>query len=692
MPDGIDSNIKPEDKAMQELIQGKVDAFNPHRRQRLKETNINISYVLGKQYIGIDGTGHIQERDDISPFAVTANKLLPGVVNDIAQATKIRPKYDVVPITTDEKDRAAATAGQKLTDHIHRKNRLDMLRGKLMLWYDLAAISWVKTYWNPYDKLVGTNPEPEEEGHDPNLQPGDPIFEGEVVNIHVPSNELIYDWRQPLDELPWIIHARMLPIDEIGEKWGVERLELLQPSDFSTPGSDLNDFEIKLQTDLQETFNIQPQEGQLKDRDKMANVYEFWHIPTKSFPSGAFAVMVGKTVIINQPYPKQTYPHMEIPFSSFAALNIHQNVLGTASVVSQARPLQQELNEIRTLIKENAIMLSGGVWMTSREANLDWNRIDNGVGLQVEYSGVYKPQREMGVPVPGSLFNHVQMISNDIDDLFAFHAASKGQHVPGMPRSGVGLEVLQEGDVTQTGPVIMALEKTEERAMRQSLSLAFANYGERTLKIVGDDNQWALLEFKPQEYSDGYDVSVRSGSSLPISRAMERQTALQLWPTGLLGDPMDPAVRQKVLEVMDIGGMDKILKDEAKDVNFAKMEFLLPVDGYQQFVSENGPVDFENISDEELAQIIYFPVVNSFDNHSVHAREHKRDLVSKYFKWIQTGDPGMLIIAQAAVDHANLHESILQEQMVRMAMLQGQIPSENEAQTESGGSNSNSKG
>ena len=684
MPDIINET----DKATQKLIQSKIDAFNPHRRARLQETNINIAYILGHQYIGIDGSGHITKRTDVSPFAVTANKILPGVVNDIAQATKIRPKYDITPITSDEDDRATATAGQKLADYIFRYNKMDMLRGKLMLWYDIANVAWIKTYWDPYAKMTGVNPEPEEEGHDPNIPPGNPIYQGEVINIHIPTNELIYDWRQDLDALPWIIHARMMPLSEVAAKWGAERLDLLQPGDYATPGEDLNEFEIRIQTEVNRTFDPKPKEDMLPDSERMANVYEFWHVPTPSFPAGAFSVMVGKTVIINQPYPRNTYKHLQIPFSSFAALSIHQNVLGTSSIVSQVRPLQKELNEIRTLIKENAIMLSGGVWMVSREANMDWSRIDNGVGLQVEYDGVYKPKREMGVPIPGSLLAHVEAIIRDIDDLFAFHSASKGQHMSGMPRSGVGLEVLQEGDITQTGPVIMAIEKTEERAMRQSLALGFANYNERTFKIVGDDNQWSLLEFKPEMYTDGYDVTVQSGSSLPISRAMERNMVLQLWPTGLLGDPMDPSVRQKVLEVIDIGGMDKILKDEGKDMNFAKMEFLLPVEGYEKLLQEQGEIDWENVTEEALSGMIYLPTVNSFDNHTVHVREHKRDLVSKYFKWIQTGDPGMMVIAQAAVDHTNLHEAILQEQITRMAMLQGTIPSEEEAQTESGGSKS----
>ena len=666
------------DKVIKEIIRSRVRTFNPFPRTRIIERNANIAYLCGHQYIGLLG-GHIVERQkkNLSPFVTTVNKIAPAVRHDVALGTKIPPKFDIVPDTTDKNDRATAIAGEKMASYLRRLNNFDAQRAKIIVWYDISAIAWRKQYWNPYYKVIGHNPEEEQDEHNPEMEAGAPIYQGEAITEHVPSNEMIYDWRQNTDRLPWMIHVRPMTRGEIRIRWP-DKVASLPDSVFLDPNNEQSEFEIKLFNEFavyqEETTGkkVHTDTSEMSEDDRRAMAYEFWQVRDGNWPLGAFATMIGLDdgiVMENNPYPIKQYPHGEIPFISYDMMLPDKAVAGTASRISQARPLQDELNDIRTLIRENTCVMGSGLWKVPRDGKINIKRMDNGPGLFVEYDGPYEPHREAGIAVSGELFGYSQMIVNDINDIFAFPQVSQGKRPVGGPKSGIGVALLQEAAQTQHFPIIVEMDRKDERAMSQLLSVGFANYQKRTFSIIGKDNEWTMFEFSPESYTNGYNVRVRAGSSMPISRAIEREMALGLLAQGVLGNPQDPTTRKRVLETIDIGGLDKILKENNKDVNFAKKEFQVPVRQYHQMVQQGMPA-------EEAIKQIYLPAVNPFDNHEVHIVEHKEDLLDKFFEYLGTGDPGLIVIANAMQVHWMQHSQILTEQQIRQAIMTGQIKRE----------------
>ena len=457
-----------------------------------------------------------------------------------------------------------------------------------------------------------------------------------------------------------------------------EKAPEIPSSGFLEADSTLNEFEIKLFNEFSQFSD--PQGGKVRldtsevtDKDKEIMVYEMWQVRDSNYPLGVYSVMAGLdngTVLENIPYPIEQYPHGEVPFTAYDMLVPDKSVTGTASRISQARPLQREINFMRTLILENMAALGNGIMYSPRGAELNFSRIDNGSGLIIEYDGPRPPHREQGQPVSGQFYLHVATAVQDINDIFSFPQVSQGKRPMGGPKSGVGIALLQEKADTQHSPTINEMDRADERAMNQLLSVAFANYQQRTFDIIGKDNEWTTFEFDPSSFTTKFNVYVRTGSSLPISRAIERDLTLGLLDRGLLGNPQDPSVKKKVLEHLDIGGLDRILKENNKDVNFAKKEFQVPVQQYQELLKQAGEP-----SDELLKQI-YLPSVNPFDNHDVHIVEHKNDLLDKFFEYLGTGDPGMMMIAQAMQLHWMQHSQILQDQQIANAIMTGEIKRE----------------
>jgi len=667
------------DEAVRDIMESRIKTFNPFRRERIPEWNINIAYLCGHQNIGWNGT-NLRVIKGASPFNIVVNKIGPAVRNDVAMATKVPPKFDVVPDTTDENDKATAVAGDKMAGYLRRINDFDKSRGKIIIWYDIASIAWRKQYWDAQYKMIGLNPDEEDPNHNPELPVGEPIYQGEALSEHTPTNEVIWDWRQNTERLPWIIHARPVTYGDLLKKYP-EKAPLINEAAFLDPNSGMNEFEIKVFNEFSQFAGnstgskTKADSSQMAKRDKEVMVYEFWQVADGNWPEGVFATMAGTepgVVLENGPYPIESYPHGEVPFTAYDMMVPDKAVVGTASRISQARPIQRELNEIRSLIRENTAALGFGVMYVPREANLNLKRLDNGPGLIIEYDNFKRPQREQGQPVSGQLFVYAREIIQDINDIFSFPAVTQGKRPTGGPKSGIGIALLQESANAQHSPITNEMDRRDERAMNQLLSIGFANYGKRNFQIVGKDNEWTFFEFDPNSYNTHFNVVVRSGSSLPVSRAIEEQRMFELLDRGLFGNPQDPVTKKLVLQQLDIGGKDTFLKANNKDVNYAKTEYLAPFKNYQELMQQSGL----QIPSDEILATIYIPPPTFFDNHDVHIVEHRNDLTDKYPKYLGSGDEGLMVIANAMLVHFQLHSEILSEIQLRQAIMTGQIKRE----------------
>jgi hypothetical protein len=92
-------------------------------------------------------------------------------------------------------------------------------------------------------------------------------------------------------------------------------------------------------------------------------------------------------------------------------------------------------------------------------------------------------------------------------------------------------------------------------------------------------------------------------------------------------------------------------------------------------VQQSGEEMTEELFEQILRQI-YVPIPNTFDNHDVHIIEHGNDIKDKYFEYLGSGDPGMIIIANAMKEHWDMHSSILAQQQLQQAIMTGQIKAE----------------
>jgi hypothetical protein len=657
--------LSPEDKAVKEVIESKVSAFQDQRRAALLEIKANIAYLCGFQNIQAANNA-IEPLPDGQATPVVANKILPAVINDMAVATHNKPTFDVIPASTTQPDQATAKACQKLIPYLQQVNGQDLGRAACVLWYDLAGVAWRKVYYDPHYAVDGINPGPEHEAHNPEIEPHTPIFRGEVLVEHVPNTELIYDTRaKNLDRLQWIIHAKTITFAEVKQRFGQEFADTVSPTEVADRFGGVSAFETEVLGSFNQLSNALVA-SQSKDNtqqiirdDKVVRYFEFWHVPCVAWPQGAYAVQVGDRIAVNEPYPIQQYRHGELPFVPTAPITLYGIAGRAVSRISQARPLQREYNLLRSMILDNVSTMGNSIFMAPRNAKINFKRLDNQAGNIVEYEGLQRPSREAGVPVPGSIFAYIQEVKQSIDDTFSFPEPSRGV-APGRVESGKGIQLLQDAANMQLGPIVDGFDKSDERVVRQMLGLAITFYGNRLINFIGGDNAWTLYHLNPDDLNGKFRVIVRTGSSMPTNKALEAEKTFGLWQSGLLGDPMGHDTRQYVLKHMDLGNIDNFLQQAARHVNFAQREFLAAV----ELLAQMPPLD-PALSPEEamviIQEFLFVPEPNSFDDHSCHIQEHTDFILENYWEYVSSGDIAKQILMQAMVEHANMHHTIISE-------------------------------
>ena len=668
----ISQNADPQqvemEKAIAKMIDQKVEQFGDARKATNLMVKANTSYLAGHQNIAVENNTIVPVPEEYQT-SVTMNRILPAVTNDIAVGTKSEPVFDIVPNTTDENDKKTAKLCKPLVKHLQQVNGKDLKRKAAILWFDLAGISWRKCWVDPKYVL--------------NLGAEDPDnrFGPEVLIDIVPNHELIMDTRvKDVTKHKWMIHITPKTISEIAGEFGEEVAALIPQTDYRDIDSNLSEYETQIMGDFIETSKalLPDTKSATKETgfpaDKQVERLEFWHQPCAEIPEGIYAIKLGTILIYGGAYPIKAYPHGRIPFTGCSPLALDGITQNSVSRISQARPVQRYYNQFLSQIADNLNAVGNSVIFSHASNNLVYSKMDNHTANLITYDGIAKPHREPGVQVPSAIFAFVDKLEKMMDEIFAFHEPSRGVMPTGGPDSAKGLQLLQDADFTQIAPVIKALDESDERLVYQALTLMMANYGERTIAIAGDDNQWLHYDINAEEMIGKISVSVRTGSSMPINRAIEADKTYNIWNSGLLGDRNNPQIRQFVLNRMDLGNIELITQQNAKQVNFARKEFAISM----QKAKEMPPIP-EGANAEEvqawLAPFVFVPTVTPLDDHPIHIQEHQDDILNVYYEFSNpTASPALQLTLQGMMDHWNLH--IQMQQQIQMSQMQQQMQAE----------------
>lgn len=574
---------------------------------------INLSFLSGRQYVFYNQTAESLQQILIrkGKLRIVDNKLLPRYRKQVSRLIRNSPTATVVPNSNDQEDIEAARSGTKFLEHFQRNDKTKGKLRELAGWIYGCGNGFMSDGWNPMKGPVGLD-----EGS------GDLVYEGDAecgvwspFEIGVPAAGL---GDTDLHRMPWMMRMKFRPLEYIASKYK-------KGNTVTSEQRPPNTIDIgMLWNPAAEALHELPG----------ATLMELYVQPCDIYKEGLFLVGANGVILHKDKYPFDFY-HME----HFKDIEVPGIFWGMATLEGGIWLQKIQNKTVSDIIEFNKVM-ARGKYLIPRGSKME-TIPDDTHGQRLLYTPVmgHKPEILSMKSVPPTYDKALGIVQMGLMELFHQHEVSQGTNRSDI-RSGEMVELLLEADHEGNVPTHAVFEESLEAVFGRILRRVQKGYKtERMIKIRGEGEDFEVFSFKGADLRNNTDVFVKRESSLPDSRSARNRRVLQRFEATLYGDPNDPAVKRKVLKMLD----DAIVKDIYSEIH----------------------LDEQNASLENrtlLAQPGVALMPNMYDDHSVHLREHRRFKKSRLYQKLKQEDyKRSLMVDLTFQSHEAVHQKFLEE-------------------------------
>jgi hypothetical protein len=509
----------------------------------------NIAYILGYDGLAFNtASRQFQPINRASAYLrknrLHANKILPTVQNRLAKLCKNPPKFDVMPESDSNEDKEAARLTVQVISALWEKLNVNQKRLFLYMWVQECGHAYVKVFWDTALGKMMVDPETNEMD-----------YEGDV-NIRVVSPfEIFPDPMAKTDEeLEYVIEAKVRRLDYFKLHYP-EKGHLVKQEDAWLLSAQ---FEQRINS-----LNSRgPSQGGMSDALKNSAIELIkYEKRSKKFPNGRMIVVANGILLEDKELPVG-----EIPFAKFDDVIIGGKYYSEA-IVTHLRPVQDQYNETVRRRAEWTKNILAGKYIAPRGTNMGPEAPNDQSGEIWLYDPVPtapdggRPQPLQVPNIPQWAYMEEDKLTQMMNDISGISEVSRGT-LPSASIPALGMQILVEADDTRIG-----VETEQHEHAWAKVGSLMAKYVEqfyvmpRKLKIAGPNLQYTVKELSGDQLKGNTDVKVIRGSTLPGSKTLKRQEILNAYNQGLLGDPKDPKVREKVLGALEFGDVAEVWAD-----------------------------------------------------------------------------------------------------------------------------------
>lgn len=547
------SNAIPEGKDAQKIISWVNEQFVKMKNARVsteRQWYLNLAFYFGKQNVQFLTGSSSAAGQSLKLYTPPApyykarpviNLIRPRLRKEMAKLTAQKPNIYVVPSSSDERDLYAAQAGENIWEYLYDSHKVASVIRRAIFWTSITGNGFIKCWWDP-DKPDSFSD-----------QNGDICFEP-ITPFHM----FIPDLRQEeIEDQPFIMHATLRNADELGMIYGMD-------ISFNKADSD------KLEDSFLNVMGLQEWE---KNRNVFVQEVLIKPGRVKQYPDGAVIAVAGNKVIIYSegwPYLHNRYPVAHIG-------NIPTGKFYRDSTMSDLIPLQREYNRTRGQIIESKNRMAKPQ-LAAEIGSVDTSKITSEPGQII----LYRPGFQAPTPIPlQSLPSYVleeqDRIKADMDELSGNFELTD---FPGLT-AATAISYVQEQAESSLAYTFDSIEEAIEKIGYMSLNYVQQFWDtQRKIKITGSDGTFDVATFEGSDLRNNTDVRCEAGSALPTSRAAKQAFIMDLMKFGFI----DP---QKGLEVMEIGGVNKIYEQIQVDIRQAQRENLKMAQATAELIQQN---------------------------------------------------------------------------------------------------------
>jgi hypothetical protein len=596
------------EKTREALAATVLAKFQQTQNDRFKQERkwyFDLAFYLGEHYIRFKTDKSNLRHSIYTPQAPywrvrpRINQVRKICRKEMSRLTSQQPNAYVIPSSLEDRDIFAAQAGEQIWSSVWRQYKFNVTLRRAVFWQTICGNGFIKQFWND-DKVDKLN---------------DQMGDLEILPI-TPFHVFIPDLKEEeLENQPFVMHAQARDKawlqNRLGKEFVSTRLQSVDDSMYSIMGI-----------------------GHQAERSSVITL-ECWVRPGifDELPEGGVCLVIDNQVVAgSQGWP---YTHNEYPFSKLDG--IPTGKFYNDSIVDDLIPLQQELNRSRGQIIEAKNSMAKPR-LLAEEGAIDPARITSEPGQVILYKTGYNLPTELGMQnMPSYVTEEINRTYTDMADLSGQHEVSKGQVPPGVT-AAVAISYLQEQDESIISAHFDSIEEGIEKTARQLLSYVKDYWDEeRTVKMTGIDSAFDVQAFKGSDLNGNTDIRVESGSALPTSRAAKQAFIMDLMKMGWIKP-------ERGLEVMEIGGLNKIYEQVQVDARQAqrenlKMRIAKPEDISNYMEAWAAETDVSLKTDPKTGAALDPPLivpVHDYDNHPIHIEEHNRYRKSQAYETADT--------------------------------------------------------
>lgn len=532
-----------------------------------KEWAQNRAFYQGRQWVwwseskrGLEGLGTEEGQKPRYKVRLTANVILPGTEQLVAQMTKTRPVIRAVPDSGSDRDIKAAEMAEALYEHLYDELALGPKLVSAMTHAQISQGYWLIT-WDPlagksmrvvldpdgnpiWDSILADafRDDVRELATQLQLPQLMEMFEQTVylgdIRVQVLAGEQV--WLDPtvtsFEDAAFAICKFPMTVDEIDARYGKK----------VTPNASTAEPMPSL---------IYTAPNRAEERPKnVRDVYHLYHRPTAALPKGAYVCWIEdpNQILYSSDWE---FPFHHLPLVKFPGIERPGSIYDEARI-THARPLQKELNNTISGIAMYK-NLSLRPQMLAPVGSLVTKLTDEpGAVIQfTPFQGVV-PEWRQSPPLPAYVFEYLKDIQFRLDLLFN-KVPTERTSLPARTDSGHLVELVQEAVADQISNEILRMEQALARAGDIMAAYAQKYYAEpRLLKIKGPGGAVQVRKFLNSDLAGGFSFSAEAGSGLPRTRAGRVQQIREMLEMGVI----DPREALQYLPIAGFKGLEQRMK------------------------------------------------------------------------------------------------------------------------------------
>ena len=617
-------NEKTKMKEAKDIVKEVIEDFKKRAEERKSFDliwQINMNFLMGNQYCNIGYGGQLEEADRqyFWQEREVYNHIAPIFDIRFAKLSRIKPDINVIPATSDERDKQSAKVSKKIYKSLKNKLEIENKINQGIKWSEVCGTVFYKVVWSPnHGQVVGIDEE------------GQKIKSGEVELSVVSPFEIYPDSsvNETLSDCQSIIHAKAYTTSQIKSMYGID-VKGEKISTFALDNVSVGLGGLGFNGTSSKMINVV--------KNDSAVVIERYQRPNSDYPEGRLTIVAGDQLVHDGPLPYicGDDKNRDFPFIKQTSIEEPGCFWGT-SIIERLVPVQRAFNAVKNRKHEFINRLSLGV-LSVEDGSVDLDNLeDEGLcpGKVLVYrQGSTEPKYLQSESIPAGLSDEETNLIDEFNKISGVNDLVSASNISSNI-SGNALELLISQDETRLNASIESIKFAVKDLAKKILRL-YKQYAlfPRLAKIIGENGQIEMFYFSSSDISSD-DIELENITDGSLTLTQRREMLFNLLDKGLLNDEngqLSNRMKCKVLEMLGLGIWEN--GQDVKDLHIKKAdnENLKMLDGVVSKVSE---IDDDNL---HLNEHIAFMLGEDFEKRNIknpnlekifleHIRAHRRKM------------------------------------------------------------------